>query len=60
MKLKVSIRQLVEAVGVHLGATAVITETNSNGPKGAETLREVEFETDDITKVLRFIRKAEK
>ena len=54
MKLKVSLRQLVEAVAKHLDAKA--EATGLDGKAAAE----VEFETDDLTKVLRFIRKAEK
>ncbi len=56
MKLKVSVRQLIEAVANHLGAKAEASGLDGKSPAGAE----VEFETDDITKVLRFIRKAEK
>ena len=54
MKLKVSIRQLVEAVANHLGAKVEVSGLDGKANP------EVEFETDDITKVLRFIRKAEK
>ena len=56
MKLKVSVRQLVDAVAKHLGSTVQVTLDG----KLAAITHEVEFETDDITKVLRFIRKAEK
>ena len=54
MKLKVSVRQLIEAVSVHLGAKVELSGFDGKANP------EVEFETDDITKVLRFIRKAEK
>lgn len=54
MKLKVSVNQLIEAVANHLGAKATPFGLDGKTPP------EVEFETDDITKVLRFIRKAEK
>ena len=56
MKLKVSVRQLVDAVAKHLGAKVVVSGIDAR----SADFGEAEFETDDVTKVLRFIRKAEK
>ncbi len=60
MKVKVSINEVVQSMAQHLGCEATITSSSRNTDKGAVTEQEVEFSTEDITKVVRFLRKGAK
>lgn len=59
MKVKVSINEVVQAVAAHLGTKATLVSSSRNEAGGAIQVHEVELDCEDITKVVRFLRKGQ-
>ena len=59
MKVKVSISEVVQAVATHLGTKATLVSSSRNEAGGAVQVHEVELDCEDITKVVRFLRKGQ-
>ena len=59
MKVKVSINEVVQAVAAHLGTKATLVSSSRNEAGGAVQVHEVELDCEDITQVVRFLRKGQ-